>query len=57
MRTQREINKAIDSFEQEVKAQLTLGLKPNEAVRNAYAKYPIMDMMKATLQADRKSVV
>lgn len=52
MRTQREINKAIDSFEQEVKAQLTLGLKPNEAVRNAYAKYPVMDMMKATLQAD-----
>lgn len=52
MRTQREINKAIDSFEQEVKAQLALGLKPNEAVRNAYAKYPVMDMMKATLQAD-----
>lgn len=52
MRTQREINKAIDSFEQEVKAQLTLGLKPNEAVRNAYAKYPVMDMMKATLQAE-----
>ena len=52
MRTQREINKAIDSFEQEVKAQLALGLKPNEAVRNAYAKYPIMDMMKATLRAD-----
>lgn len=52
MRTQREINKAIDSFEKEVKVQLTLGLKPNEAVRNAYAKYPIMDMMKATLQAE-----
>ena len=52
MRTQREINKAIDSFEQEVKAQLALGLKPNEAVRNAYAKYPVMDMMKATLQAE-----
>lgn len=52
MRTQREINKAIDSFEQEVKAQLSLGLKPNEAVRNAYAKYPVMDMMKATLQAE-----
>lgn len=52
MRTQQEINKAIDSFEQEVKAQLALGLKPNEAVRNAYAKYPVMDMMKATLQAD-----
>ena len=52
MRTQQEINKAIDSFEQEVKAQLALGLKPNEAVRNAYAKYPIMDMMKATLQAE-----
>ena len=34
MRTQQEINKAIDSFEQEVKAQLSLGLKPNEAVRN-----------------------
>lgn len=52
MRTQQEINKAIDSFEQEVKAQLALGLKPNEAVRNAYAKYPVMDMMKATLQAE-----
>lgn len=52
MRTQREINKAIDSFEQEVKAQLALGLKPNEVVKNAYAKYPVMDMMKATLQAD-----
>ena len=52
MRTQREINKAIDSFEQEVKAQLALGLKPNEAVRNAYATYPVMDMMKATLQAE-----
>lgn len=52
MRTQREINKAIDSFEQEVKAQLALGLKPNEAVRKAYAKYPVMDMMKATLQAE-----
>lgn len=52
MRTQREINKAIDSFEQEVKAQLALGLKPNEAVRNAYSKYPVMDMMKATLQAE-----
>lgn len=52
MRTQREINKAIDSFEQEVKAQLALGLKPNEAVRNAYAKYPVMDMIKATLQAE-----
>ena len=52
MRTQREINKAIDSFEQEAKAQLALGLKPNEAVRNAYAKYPVMDMMKATLQAE-----
>lgn len=52
MRTQREINKAIDSFEQEVKAQLVLGLKPNEAVRKAYAKYPVMDMMKATLQAE-----
>ena len=52
MRTQREISKAIDSFEQEVKAQLALGLKPNEAVRNAYAKYPVMDMMKATLQAE-----
>ena len=52
MRTQREINKAIDSFEQEVKAQLALGLKPNEAVKNAYAKYPVMDMMKATLQAE-----
>lgn len=52
MRTQREINKAIDSFENEVKVQLSLGLKPNEAVRNAYAKYPVMDMMKATLQAE-----
>lgn len=52
MRTQREINKAIDSFEKEVKAQLVLGLKPNEAVRKAYAKYPVMDMMKATLQAE-----
>ena len=52
MRTQREINKAIDSFENEVKVQLTLGLKPNEAVRKAYAKYPVMDMMKATLQAE-----
>lgn len=52
MRTQQEINKAIDSFEQEVKAQLALGLKPNEAVRKAYAKYPVMDMMKATLQAE-----
>ena len=52
MRTQREINKAIDSFENEVKVQLSLGLMPNEAVRNAYAKYPVMDMMKATLQAE-----
>lgn len=52
MRTQREIKKAIDSFENEVKVQLTLGLKPNEAVRKAYAKYPVMDMMKATLQAE-----
>lgn len=52
MRTQREINKAINSFEEEVKVQLSLGLKPNEAVRNAYAKYPVMDMMKATLQAE-----
>ena len=52
MRTQREINKAIDSFEKEVKVQLSLGLKPNEAVRKAYAKYPVMDMMKATLQAE-----
>lgn len=52
MRTQREINKAIDSFEKEVKVQLSLGLMPNEAVRNAYAKYPVMDMMKATLQAE-----
>lgn len=52
MRTQREINKAIDSFEKEVKAQLSLGLKPNEAVRKAYAKYPVMDMMKATLKAE-----
>ncbi len=52
MRTQREINKAIDSFEKEVKVQLALGLKPNEAVRKAYAKYPVMDMMKATLQAE-----
>lgn len=52
MRTQREINKAIDSFENEVKVQLSLGLTPNEAVRNAYAKYPVMDMMKATLQAE-----
>ena len=52
MRTQREINKAIDSFEQEVKTQLALGIKPNEAVRKAYAKYPVMDMMKATLQAE-----
>nr|DAT94221.1 MAG TPA: minor capsid protein [Caudoviricetes sp.] len=52
MRTQREINKAIDSFEKEVKVQLSLGLTPNEAVRNAYAKYPVMDMMKATLQAE-----
>lgn len=49
---QREINKAIDSFEKEVKVQLSLGLTPNEAVRNAYAKYPVMDMMKATLQAE-----
>lgn len=52
MRTQREINKAIDSFEKEVKVQLSLGLTPREAVRNAYAKYPVMDMMKATLQAE-----
>lgn len=52
MRTQREINKAIDSFEKEVRVQLSLGLMPNEAVRNAYAKYPVMDMMKATLQAE-----
>lgn len=52
MRTQREINKAIDSFENEVKVQLSRGLTPNEAVRNAYAKYPVMDMMKATLQAE-----
>lgn len=52
MRSQREINKAIDSFEKEVKVQLSLGLTPNEAVRNAYAKYPVMDMMKATLQAE-----
>lgn len=52
MRTQREINKAIDSFEKEVKVQLSLGLMPNEAVKNAYAKYPVMDMMKATLQAE-----
>lgn len=52
MRTQREINKAIDNFEKEVKVQLSLGLMPNEAVRNAYAKYPVMDMMKATLQAE-----
>lgn len=52
MRTQREINKAIDSFENEVKVQLSLGITPNEAVRNAYAKYPVMDMMKATLQAE-----
>ena len=52
MRTQREINKAIDSFEKEVKVQLSLGLTPNEAVRKAYAKYPVMDMMKATLQAE-----
>ena len=52
MRTQQEINKAIDSFEKEVKVQLSLGLMPNEAVRNAYAKYPVMDMMKATLQAE-----
>ena len=52
MRTQREINKAIDSFENEVKVQLSLGLIPNEAVRKAYAKYPVMDMMKATLQAE-----
>lgn len=52
MRTQREINKAIDSFENEVKVQLSLGLTPNEAVRKAYSKYPVMDMMKATLQAE-----
>lgn len=52
MRTQREINKAIDSFEKEVKVQLSLGLMPNEAVRKAYSKYPVMDMMKATLQAE-----
>lgn len=52
MRTQREINKAIDSFENEVKVQLALGLEPREAVKNAYAKYPVMDMMKATLQAE-----
>lgn len=52
MRTQRETNKAIDSFEKEVKVQLSLGLTPNEAVRNAYAKYPVMDMMKPTLQAE-----
>lgn len=52
MRTQREINKAINSFENEVKVQLSLGLMPNEAVRKAYAKYPVMDMMKATLQAE-----
>lgn len=52
MRTQREINKAIDSFEKEVKVQLSLGHMPNEAVRKAYAKYPVMDMMKATLQAE-----
>lgn len=52
MRTQREINKAIDSFENEVKVQLSLGLTPREAVKNAYAKYPVMDMMKATLQAE-----
>lgn len=52
MRTQREINKAIDSFEKEVKVQLSLGLTPNEAVRKAYSKYPVMDMMKATLQAE-----
>lgn len=52
MRTQREINKAINSFENEVKMQLSLGLMPNEAVRKAYAKYPVMDMMKATLQAE-----
>ena len=52
MRTQREINKAINSFENEVKMQLSLGLMPNEAVRKAYSKYPVMDMMKATLQAE-----
>lgn len=52
MRTQRELNKAIDSFENEVKVQLSLGLTPNEAVRKAYSKYPVMDMMKATLQAE-----
>lgn len=52
MRTQREINKAIDSFEKEVKVQLSLRLTPSEAVRKAYAKYPVMDMMKATLQAE-----
>ena len=52
MRTQREINKAIDSFENEVKVQLSLGLTANEAVRKAYSKYPVMDMMKATLQAE-----
>lgn len=52
MRTQREINKAINSFENEVKVQLSLGLTPNEAVRKAYSKYPVMDMMKATLQAE-----
>lgn len=52
MRTQREINKAIDSFEKEVKVQLSLGLMPNEAVRKAYSKYPVMDMMKPTLQAE-----
>lgn len=52
MRTQREINKAIDSFEKEVKVQLSLGLMPNEAVRKAYSKYSVMDMMKATLQAE-----
>ena len=52
MRTQREINKAINSFEKEVKVQLSIGLTPREAVKNAYAKYPVMDMMKATLQAE-----
>nr|DAS52402.1 MAG TPA: minor capsid protein [Caudoviricetes sp.] len=52
MRTQREIDKAITNFESEIKKLLELGYIPKQAVKKAYEAYPVMQLMKPTLQAD-----
>lgn len=50
MRTQREIDQAINNFEAEVKRLLSEGHDPKAAVKRAYKKYPVMQLMEPTLR-------